>query len=187
MANASKDATKSVTDLRGRFGRPRRTVPLYLDGEAVAEAAALEQMWQRAVNLDEQSNEPDRAPAIAKQVAEARERAEASLVEFELHAVSHRRWAQIIAENPPTEAQLAAAPVNAKPDYDIERVPGELVRAQLISPDPGTPEEWGAFWDELSDGQVRQLWGNAQILQLGDGSLGKSAIGSDGQPTFDGT
>lgn len=178
---------KSVADLRAMFGRPRRTVPLYLDADAVAEAEGLEQVWQKAIELDAASNEPDRAPALAKKALAARERAEASRVEFELQAVSHRRWAEIIAANPPTEAQLADAPVNAKPDFNVETVPGELVRAQLVSPDPGSAAEWAAFWDELSDGQVRQLWGNAQIIQMDSGSLGKSSIGSDGQPIFDGT
>jgi hypothetical protein len=169
-------APQSLAELKGRFGRPRATVPLYLDADAVATAAALERVLERAVALDESSNEPDRAPEIRRQLQAVRERAEASRVEFELQAISHRAWSRMLAEHPPTQEQLDAAPVNAKPEFNIDTVPGALVRAQLMTPKVGSDEEWDGFWDELSDGQMAQLWGNARALQLSDGSLGKSTL-----------
>jgi hypothetical protein len=171
--------TDSVADLKGRFGRPRATVPLYLDGDAVAQAEGLEKLVAAAREYDETTNEPNTAPAIEKQLVAARKRAERSLTDFELQALSHRRWAAMISEHPPTPEQLADAPVSDKPEFNVDTLPGELVRAQLLSPNPGTDEQWAEFWDELSDGQMARLWINARALQLGDGALGKSELASE--------
>lgn len=171
--------TASVADLKGRFGRPRATVSLYLDGDAVAEAEGLERLVAKAREFDETTNEPDTAPEIEKRLVAARKRAEASLVDFELQALSHRRWAAMIAEHPPTSQQLADAPISDKPEFNVDTLPGALVRAQMLSPNPGSEEQWAEFWDELSDGQMGRLWMNARGLQLGDGSLGKSELASE--------
>lgn len=163
-----------MADLRSQFGRPRTTVDLYLNADAVSKAEALEKVLGKAREYDETANEPDTAPEIARQLQAARDLAEQSRVEFALQALSHRAWARMIAEHPPTPEQLADAPVSRKPEFNLDTLPGALVRAQLLSPNPGTAEDWAEFWDDLSDGQMAALWGNAQILQMGDGSLGKS-------------
>ncbi|MCA1218702.1 hypothetical protein [Streptomyces sp. 8L] len=179
-AEPAVSAATTVAALRGKFARPRTSVPLYLDGGAVAEAAGLEQILTRAREADEMSNEDPTAPAIEQQLLDAHERAEASRVDFELQALTHRAWARMVAEHPPTPDQLADAPVSAKPDFNVDTLPGALVRAQLLRPDPGTEQEWSEFWDDLSDGQMAQLWGNAYALQTrDDGSLGKSEIVSE--------
>lgn len=186
---AKKDAAPvSVAALRSKFSRPRATVPLHLDGEAVAEAQALEQVLDRAREYDETTNEPDTAPAVERQLVDAHARADESRAEFVLQALSHRAWAKLIGEHPATPDQLADAPVSDKPDFNADTLPGALVRAQLLSPDPGSAEEWGEFWDELSDGQMAQLWGHALALQTrDDGSLGKSAVVSEILRNYAGT
>lgn len=186
---AKKDAAPvSVGALRSKFSRPRITVPLYLDGEAVAESEDLEQVLLRAREADEATNDDDTAPAIERQLLDANARAQESQVDFVLQAISHRAWAKLIGNHPPTPEQLAEAPVSEKPDYDLETLPGALVRAQLLTPDAGDEDDWNAFWDELSDGQMAQLWGNALALQLrSDGSLGKSAVVSEILRNYAGT
>ncbi|MEU7044932.1 hypothetical protein AB0A77_28290 [Streptomyces varsoviensis] len=179
----------SLADVRAKIQRPRDHVDIVMDAEAADEIAALEKVLTKTIELDEQSNEPDQAPEVARRLREVEERAEASVVRFVLQAISHRAYAKLQAETPPTEEQLAEAKGREGgelPAFDPEAFSPKLVRAQLISPTVGSDEEFNAFWDELSDGQMRQLWMTALGVQVGVTELGpKSESASEVLRSFE--
>lgn len=169
-SGAAAGQPRSLADVTARVQRPRQQVPLYLDAEAASQIEAAERALERAVEYDATTNEPDTAPAIAQHLRELEDRAEASRVEFTLQAIPHRRYAALRAEHPPTAEQIEAAKAaggEGEPAFDPDRFAPALVHAQMIDPAPGTPEEFAAFWDELSDGQLNQLWSTGLTVQLG--------------------
>ena len=103
------------------------------------------------------------------------EAAEASRVRFTLEAITHRAYQQLRAEHPPTKEQIEAAAGRGgseDPAFDPDAFAPALVKAQLVEPKPETPEEFAAFWDDLSDGQLGQLWQAAISVQFQTGELG---------------
>lgn len=160
--------------VRSKIQRPRQIVDLVLDAEAAAEIGALEQLLERAQRHDE-ANGAETARDVAKHLQEVEEQAEASRVRFALEAITHRAYQALRAEHPPTKEQIEAAARrggNEEPAFDPDAFAPALVEAQLIEPKPETKEEFAAFWDDLSDGQLGQLWQAAISIQFQTGELG---------------
>lgn len=173
---ARRAAKSPVTfaDVRAKIQRPRRIVDLVLDAEAAAEIGNLEELLERAQRYDE-ANGAETARDVAKHLQEAEGQAEASRVRFTLEAVTHRAYQKLRADHPPTKEQIEDAARRGggeEPVFDLATFPPALVEAQLVEPAPETPEEFAAFWDDLSDGQLGQLWGAAITIQFQTGELG---------------
>lgn len=164
----------TFADIRAKIMRPRRIVDLVLDAEAAAELEALEQLLERAQRHDE-AHDAETARDVAKHLQEVEAQAEGSRVRFTLEAITHRAYQALRAEHPPTKEQIEAAAGRGgreEPAFDPDAFAPALVEAQLIEPKPGSPEEFAAFWDDLSDGQLGQLWGAAIAIQFQTGELG---------------
>jgi integrase len=164
----------TFADVRAKIQRPRQIVDMVLDAEAAAEIGALEQLLERAQRHDE-ANGAETARDVAKHLQEVEEQAEASRVRFALEAITHRAYQALRAEHPPTKEQIETAARrggNEEPAFDPDAFAPALVEAQLVEPKPETPEEFAAFWDDLSDGQLGQLWQAAISVQFQTGELG---------------
>ncbi|WP_327703640.1 hypothetical protein OG530_19310 [Streptomyces decoyicus] len=160
----------SLGDVAKKIQRPRRTVPVYLDAEAASAIEAAEQELEQAHEYDEGTNEPDTAPDVAERLKALRDAAEASRVNFVLQAVTHRHYQRLRAEHPPTDEQTTQARErgngNEVPAFDPDTFAPALVRAQMLAPRVTSAEEFEAFWDELSDGQMQELWTNSLAVQF---------------------
>jgi hypothetical protein len=152
--------------VKAQIKRPRRIVPLVLDTEAAAEIDALAELLERTQQRDATSGEVPLAPGVAKRLLEVERVAQDSATDFVLQAISHRAYRDLQKEHPPTAEQVAEAPVGQRVTYDPDSFAPALVLAQLLSPEPPEPDEWMAFWDELSDGLVRELYNVALEVQL---------------------
>lgn len=170
---AAKPAA-TFADIRAKIQRPRRVVELIMNAEAAAETAALEDLLERAQRHDD-ANGTETARDVAKRLQEAEVQAEESRVRFTLEAITHRAYQALRADHPPTKEQIEAAARRGgeeTPAFDPDTFAPALVEAQLIDPKPETPEEFAAFWDDLSDGQLGQLWLGAIGIQFQSGELG---------------
>jgi hypothetical protein len=161
-------------DIRAKIQRPRRHVDMVMDAEASAEIGALEELLERAQRHDE-VNSTETARDVAKRLVDVEAQAEASRVRFVLEAVPHRLYQKLQLENPPTKEQIEAAAKRGgseEPPFDPDAFAPVLVEAQLVEPKPETPEEFAAFWDDISDGQLSLLWNTALNVQFQTGELG---------------
>lgn len=164
-----------------RIKRPRRIVPLVMDTESHAEIEALEALLEHTQRQDEASGTA-LARDVAKRLQEVEDAAWDSIAEFTLQAVSHTDYQRLRKEHPPTAEQVAdAEAANSKAVFNAETFCPALVLAQLLSPEPPDPETWQVFWDDLSDGQLNQLWTAAfsaqmQTVQLGSRSQNAAAV-----------
>lgn len=161
--------------VKERIKRPQRPVPLVLDTEAAAEIEALETLLGRAQEQDAVSGVAPLAPDVAKRLREVEDLAHDSVAEFQLQALSHTAYQKLQREHPPTADQLAEA-ATERPIFDPETFAPALVRAQLLSPQAPNAEEWQEFWDELSDGQMNQLWTTAIRIQVETVQLGARSV-----------
>ncbi|MFL4947477.1 hypothetical protein ACJ6WE_08905 [Streptomyces sp. MMS24-I31] len=164
----------TFADVRAKIQRPRRAVELVMNAEAAAEIGAFEELLDRAQRHDE-ANGTETARDVAKRLQELESQAEDSRVRFTLEAITHRAYQQLRAEHPPTKEQIEAAAKRGgedEPAFDPDTFAPALVEAQLIEPKPADSEEFAAFWDALSDGQLGQLWGAAIQIQFQTGELG---------------
>lgn len=163
----------TFADIRAKIQRPRRIVDMVLDAEAAAEIDALEQLLERAQRHDD-ANGTETAPDVAKRLQQMEAQAEASRVRFTLEAITHRAYQQLRADHPPTKEQVEAAARRGgseEPAFNPDSFAPALVEAQLTEP-AATPEEFAAFWDDISDGQLALLWSAAIQIQFQTGELG---------------
>jgi hypothetical protein len=147
---------------------------MVLDAEAAAEIGNLEQLLERAQRFDE-ANGADTAQDVAIHLQNLEAQADASRARFTLEAITHRAYQTLRAEHPPTKEQIEAAAGRGgseEPPFDPDAFAPALVEAQLVEPKPETSEEFAAFWDDLSDGQLGQLWQAAISVQFQSGELG---------------
>lgn len=164
----------TFAQMRAKIQRPRRHVDLIMDAAAAAEVAALEELLERAQRHDE-ANGTETAVDVAKRLQETEAQAEQSRVRFILEAIPHRAYQALRADHPPTKEQIEGAAARGgegQPAFDADSFAPALVEAQLVEPKPETPEEFAAFWDDLSDGQLAVLWSGALQLQFQTGELG---------------
>jgi hypothetical protein len=160
----------TFADLVSRIRRPQRITELILDAEAAAQVDALTALLDRARARDEALGGEPIAPEVARQLQEAEVRADASRVQITMEAIPHTEYKNLLAKHPPTAEQLAEF---GRAGSDVERWPFDpdafapvLVRAQMIDPEPPPVEEFAAFWNALSDGQLRNLWLTAIGVQM---------------------
>jgi hypothetical protein len=170
--------TLAFADVAAKIRRPRRITELVLDAGAAAEVEQLADLLERLRARDELTDGPPQAPAVAKELQQAEERADGSRVAFTLEAISHTAYRELIATFPAGKEQLErqAAEGGEQWPFDPDTFAPALVQAQLIEPAPGSDEDFQAFWDGLSDGQLRQLWLTALGVQMQVTTVGPRSV-----------
>ena len=154
--------------VKQRIRRPQRIVPLVMDTESAAEIEVLEALLNHTQRQDEATGTA-LAPEVAARLQKVEASTQDSVAEFVLQAISHTAYQALRKEHPPTAEQVSEA---ANLAFDPETFCPALVLAQLLSPEPPGAEDWQEFWDDLSDGQMNQLWTAALAVQLQTVQLG---------------
>lgn len=158
--------------MRERIKRPQRIVPLVMDTEAFAQIDALETLLERVQRQDEAAG-TSLAPEVARQLQTVEDAAWGSVAEVTLQAISHTDYQKLRKVHPPTAEQMAAAEaLNSRAAFNDETFCPALVLAQMLIPQAPGAEDWQVFWDDLSDGQMNQLWTSALAVQMQTVQLG---------------
>jgi hypothetical protein len=162
-------APLTFAEMKAKLRRPRRIVELVLDAESAAQIDALTALLDRIPPDDEAT-----VKSVAAELRKAESVAEVSRVHLTLEALSHRAYAELQDAHKATPERLAEveAATGERWAFDPDAFAPHLVHAQLVSPRPADDEEFTAFWDSLSDGQMRRLWTAALGVQLQVTTLG---------------
>lgn len=136
-----------------------------------AEIDHLEAEMLAVAREDEKTNEMDRAPAIARQIADLEEQADRQT--FELRSIGNRAWRDLIAEHPPTTDQRREGL-----DHDPTTFQHAALAASITSPEGATPEMVEALEQQLSGGRWAKLWAACLTVNRGGGDRPKSLTAS---------
>lgn len=168
MSNTRKAAPRlTFAQVQAKISRPRRIVDMVMDAAAAAEIEHLKDLLDRVAEQDRVSGAPPLAPAVARQLQDAERRAETSRVQLVLEAIPHTTYRDLIIKYPATAEQQAEAAAGRQAwAFDPDAFAPVLVHAQLLEPRPDSEEEFTAFWESISDGQLSQLWSAALAVQL---------------------
>lgn len=168
MSNTRKAVGRlTFAQVQAKISRPRRIVDMVMDAAAAAEIEHLKELLDRVVEQDRVSDAPPLAQAVARQLQDAEQRAEASRVQLVLEAIPHTTYRDLIVKHPATAEQQAEAAAGRQAwAFDPDAFAPVLVHAQLLDPKPDSEEDFTAFWESISDGQLAQLWTAALAVQL---------------------
>lgn len=172
-----------LTERRGDITPRRRSVDVCLDGHLEGKLNDLAAELLRATREDAKSNEPDRAPAIAREIERLEEQAQERTVTIVLEACGDSRWRELKDAHPPTKEQRAKSARDKTPLRDHD--PDTFVFAGLAEcivevdgePDTSTPEEVKLFClgdDDgigISKGAVERLSTTLFIVNEGETSV----------------
>lgn len=146
------DPVLTLEEIRSRYTRPRKTVAVYLDGAALDEIERLELDLPAVAAADEESNEPNHAPALTRRIEELYDQVEASRATFTFEGIPGGDWSALIRQHPPTEKQRKAGL-----DHNPDTFPLVALAASAVAPTM-TPDDVEWLWSTLTDGQRTLLW-----------------------------
>lgn len=106
-----------------------QTAKVLLRQDLVARHRELEAELAAAIARDHTTNDLDRAPVIAQQIADLQDEMEAAKVEFRFRNVGKKAWADLLAAHPPTKEQLAD---------ELARSKANGVKPRLLDHNPAT-------------------------------------------------
>lgn len=150
------------------------TAKILLDPDIAAELEELGSRLSRlkatskGSMLDEEPEEIRLANAIQKLEKKAADQT----VTFVFQGIGRRRWAQLLAEYPPTKEQRKEH--NAQ--WDVDRFPPAAVAESCVEPEGMTVDLAQQMWDEWEDGQISKMWRACLQANLGEVDVeGKAA------------
>ncbi|MGZ4465198.1 MAG: hypothetical protein ACXVW0_07565 [Nocardioides sp.] len=141
------------------------SIRLCLDGQLLAEANQVAQAYLQAKVDDEQSNTPDRAPALGEQLRALQERISAAEVEFVFRSIGRLAWRNLVAEHPPTKEQRE----QTFADFNVDTFPVAAVAASCVAPEGVTVEGVEELAEILSEGQWNRLWATCHAANTAGG------------------
>ena len=158
------------------------TARVLLRQDLVARHSQLETELTVARANDYTTNDPDRAPAIAQQIADLEAEMQAETVEFKFAAIGKKAWADLLAANPPTKEQLAdelsrAKASGTKPrllDMNPETFPIAAIAASCKQPAGVDEAAVKRLEAALTDAQFTALWMACIEANIGGGDVPKS-------------
>ena len=162
--------------------KPRtETVRLCLRGDLLARHEQLEQDLARARELDEATNEPDTAPAIAREIKALEAEIREAEVPFVFESIGQSAWSDLLAEHPPTKEEREAGLDHHPDTFCIE-----AVARSMVDPDPGEGDAaleavMSMFGPpmRLNQTQFIQLWTGCYKANMGGGKApGESSAAS---------
>lgn len=154
--------------------KPReKTVHVLLQQDLIDEHAELEAALQRAMEDAGESMVTD-APRIADLIKAKEAEMEAAKRPFTFRTIGRKRWRDLLAEHPPTRAQLARAQEQRiQLDHDPDKFQPAAVQASCISPKM-TLLQAHQFNEGMDLAQWNVLWGACLDVNVGGGALPKS-------------
>lgn len=164
--------TPSLDDVVGEVTARTQTVMLCTRGDLLGQLAVLEEELAEAGESDRWTNEPDKAPDIARRIAELSEEAKGYERKF-VFASLGRGWRDLIAEHPPTDDERKQR-LDHHPDTFIPAA----IAASMVEPSGASVEAVGRLEAELPPGAFRRLWLAALAANVGDMSVPFSASAS---------
>jgi hypothetical protein len=155
--------------------KPRTaTVRLCLRGDLAQEHERLEGELAEARRYDEQTNEPNTAPAIARRIRDIEAQMRDDEVEFVFSAIGKTRWSDLLAEHPPTKDQKA----DLRLDHNPETFSVAAIAASLTEPADASLEDVEQLAEVLSVGQWAKLWSACIAANIGGDTPGESSAAS---------
>lgn len=141
----------------------------------------LEEQLQAAKAYDALHNEPDTAPGVARQIEAVEAEMKATEEKFTFRAIGRGKYARLVAEHPPTDAQKEkAGEANTTAVYNEDTYPPALMAASCIRPAEiaGDIEEWTEIHESWGFGQVSRLWRACLAANNGVAETPKSVAAS---------
>lgn len=162
----------TVDDLLAEIAPREVIAQVLLRQDLVAQHTELELSLQQALVEDARENRDSIGPGIAKQIESLEAEMDAHRRPFTFRAVGKRRWADLMAQHPPTKEQRKE---NPRLDHDPSLFPVVAIAASCIDP-VLTIEQVNMFEDRLDLSQWALLWNACLEANLGDGKLPKSMV-----------
>lgn len=108
------------------------TARVLLRQDLTARHAELDAELQAALERDAITNEPDKAPAIAKQLRDLETEIEEAKVEFRFANIGHRAWADLLAKHPPKQEKGGR---RSNDPFNPATFPAAAIAAACIAPE----------------------------------------------------
>lgn len=171
MGKARKSLGEVVAHVKPRTA----SVRLCLRGDLAREHERLEGELAEARRRDDETNEPNQAPALARRIKDIEAQMRDDETEFVFTAIGTTAWSDLLAAHPPTKEQRATMRVDHNPDT----FPQEAIAASLVDPADATVDEVEALRAKLSIGQWSQLWTACLQANVGGETPGESSSASE--------
>lgn len=158
----------TVDDIDAAYQPTKVRASVCLDSDLVVEIGRLEQQLATEKAVDRKTNRIAKAPALAEQILELRERAAAAEVEFVFQGIGRRAYTDLRAKHPPTQEQKdEAAKQGLEAEFNPDTFPPALMAASCIQPSGSTVKWWARKYDEWTVGQISRLWSACLAAQVG--------------------
>lgn len=164
-----------VDELLERLQPRRSTVLLCLDRGLVQEHAEVENQLKQVVQgrgTDLESGQDLLAEQLADRLVELETRLGENQVEFVFESVGARRWADLLAEHPPTKDQRMAIP---NVEFNPDTFPAAVVALSACEPKLSLAQA-RALESQLTVTEWSLLWGAALEANIGGDAVPKSIL-----------
>lgn len=108
------------------------TAKVLLRQDLTARHRELDAELQTALERDAITNEPDKAPAIAKHLRDLETEIEEAKVEFRFANIGHRAWADLLAKHPPKQEKGGR---RSNDPFNPATFPAAAIAAACIAPE----------------------------------------------------
>lgn len=158
-------APRTADDVLGAIHLAQDEVRLCLDGRLNLEQSRLLSSLDAAQAYDRLHNEPDTAPAVARELGELQDRIHAAEQTFVLQALPGPDWRDLEAAHPPTEDQA-----KVRMPHNPETFWPAVIAASIVDPAGWTPAKVESLAGLLNGGQWQRLTEAAWALNKGAGT-----------------
>lgn len=148
--------------------RTKTRTTVYLDADADLEIERLDEALEDAKVHDAQTNEPDTAPAIARQIIELKEQSKDCEVEFVFAGLGHRQYTDLQRAHQPSEEQKSKAKeIGQRASWNEDTFPPALLAASCVSPAGTDVAWWLDKYENWTFGQMTRLFRVCLGAQVG--------------------
>lgn len=162
----------TVDDLLAEIAPREAVARVLLRQDLVAQHTALDARLQEAIADDARLNRDPLAHDIAAEIVALEAEMDAARRPFKFRAVGQRKWADLLAANPPTAAQRKD---NPRLDHNPVTFPIAAIAASCVDP-VLTEAQVYLFEERLDVAQWALLLGACFEANMGAGNLPKSGL-----------
>jgi hypothetical protein len=175
MTEQTKTKALTFDHLKSMKLPRRKTIDVYASDEAIELVSDL----QNALEDEEDSATRTR---LQSEIAAAQDALEASTIRVTFQSIGRKRYEDMIAAHPATEAQNKESQKEAQQDapYNVDTFPAALISASAISPIM-TVEQAQELWDTWNAGELTEMFFAAlEVNTARRAGLGKESGGVRG-------